>query len=264
MVHRLIVTGLGLIFSSLSKHANHSNNPGMCALVTLAHELKVWSVWPLVNAESGGYNKSGLVLALLALSELHTRSDNIRDGHITEYAVTPTAVDSKRARDRHWLLPALSLGSLIFSLHCFLSDSSTLIAWSWSGYENGLPRGPQPNLHGALTLVAQCLGVLISMSLGHTDILTNPVWFLYGASSSFAMYRYKGWLGYGGGLNFAIFLMSIIPQVFEGAAAHSPGRVGKMYFTAFLTACLFDLANVWTVAYAFVPGGTYLRERSDL
>lgn len=220
----------------------------------------------MVNAESGGYNKSGLFLALLALCEMHTRPDNIRDGRTSGYAVAPTAVNSKRNKDRHWLIPALSLGSLIFSLHCFLSDSSTLIAWSWSGYENRLPRGPQPNLHGALTLIAQCLGLLISVSLGprHRDILVHPVWFLYGAFSSFVMYQYKGWLGYGGGLNFAIFLMSIIPPVFEGAAVYSRGTVARMYFTAFFTTCLLDLANVWTVAYAFVPGGNYLRERSDL
>ena len=220
----------------------------------------------MVNAESGGYNKSGLFLALLALFEMHTRPDNIRDGRISGYAVTPTAVNFNRNRDRHWFFPAVSLGSLIFSLHCFLSDSSTLIAWSWSGYENRLPRGPQPNLHGALTLISQCLGLLVPISLGsrHRDILGHPAWFMYGALSSFIMYRYKGWLGYGGGLNFTIFLMSIIPQVFEGAAVYSKGIVARMYFTVFLTTCLLDLANVWTVAYAFVPGGDYLRERSDL
>jgi uncharacterized membrane protein YuzA (DUF378 family) len=38
----------------------------------------------------------------------------------------------------------------------------------------------------------------------------------------------------------------------------------QVYFVAMLTYCILGLASVWTVAYAFVPGGKYLRERSDI
>jgi hypothetical protein len=76
------------------------------------------------------------------------------------------------------------------------------------------------------------------------------------------MYAYKHWLGYAGGFNVAIFLMSITPGVVHRAGLTS--NVGKSFFTTWLLVCLFDLAHVWTVAYAFVPGGVYLRERTDL
>jgi hypothetical protein len=218
----------------------------------------------MVNADSGGYNKTGLVLALLALYELHTRPSQVYREQVTEKMVQVKATVS--GSDRHWLTSAIPLGSLIFSLHCLLSDSSTLIAWSWTGYADRQPRGPQPNLHGSVTLIAQSVGLLIPICLASHKprILTHPLWFAYGATSSFVMYQYRNWLGYSGGLHTSIFLMSIIPQVLRGAASASVGRVAKNYFTAWLVACLLDLANVWTVAYAFVPGGVYLRERTDL
>ncbi|KAF7967485.1 hypothetical protein HWV62_34095 [Athelia sp. TMB] len=232
---------------STAKHANHSNNP----------------VWPQVNADSGGYNKTGIALACLALYELHTRS---AQGPI---ATKKTSKASQLASDGsgpHWLAAAAALGGLIFSMHTLLSDSSTLIAWSWTGYADRKPLGPLPHLHGSVTLVAQALGLLIpiiSPTWGQR-ILVHPIWFAYGCANAFVMYQYRNWLGYIGGLNLAVFLMSIIPHVLQGAALASKKGVAKTYFTAWLVACLLDLAGVWTVAYAFVPGGVYLRERTDL
>jgi hypothetical protein len=124
-----------------------------------------------------------------------------------------------------------------------------------------------PNLHGSLTLIAQSLGllipvILISFSSSGINLLAHPLWFFHGAASSYVMYRYKDWLGYAGGLNMALFMMSITPLVLKRAAL--TGAVAKTYFMAWLVFCILSLANVWTVAYAFVPGGVYLRERTDL
>lgn len=219
----------------------------------------------MLTQDCGGYNKTGLVLASLALYEFHTRPSYSAHEQTTETAAPGVRLAIADV-GRHWFSSAVSLGSLLFSLHCLLSDSGTLIAWSWTGYEDRRPRGPQPNLHGSITLVAQCLGLLISVLAisRQSNILTHPLWFIYGAASSAVMYRYRNWPGYIGGLHLAIFMMSIIPQVLQDAASTSKGRIAKTYFTAWLVACLLDLANVWTVAYAFVPGGVYLRERSDM
>lgn len=240
-----ILTGIGLILSSFSKHANHSNNP----------------VWPFVDAASGGYNKTGILLALLALYELYTRSDNNRNAGAT--ATVPRAAISS---SKTWLPQSIALGGLLFTVHQLLAESSTLIAWSWTGYPI---KGPIPNGHGCLTLLAQSLGLLLPVLLSSSSssaeaaaLLTHPLWFFYGAGSAYVMYSCKDWFGYIGGLNLAIFLMSVFPHVISSAA--STGKVGRTYFTAWLVVCLLDLANVWTVAYAFVPGGVYLRERTDL
>lgn len=56
--------------------------------------------------------------------------------------------------------------------------------------------------------------------------------------------------------------MSIIPHVLLYTSGTS--SVTKTYTAAFITVILLYLADVWTVAYAFVPGGDLLRERTDM
>ncbi|KAJ7127156.1 Frag1/DRAM/Sfk1 family-domain-containing protein [Mycena epipterygia] len=253
--YQSILIGLGLLLSSLSKHANHSNNP----------------VWPFVDSESGGYNKTGILLAILAVYEHHCRSASFPVTQQTskkDKKAAPSA--TVRSPQRHWLAAALPLGSLIFTLHSLLSDSSTLISWSWTGYVDSHPQGPVPHLHGSLTFIAQSIGLLLALTLisrNSTEALAHPLWFCYGSAATAVLYTYKNWLGYIGGLNLAVFVMSVIPVVFKRAsdAVGSTGQsIGKVYFTAMLVYCLLGLASIWTVAYAFVPGGVYLRERTDL
>ncbi|KAF8440284.1 Frag1/DRAM/Sfk1 family-domain-containing protein [Boletus edulis BED1] len=242
--------GVGLVLSSLSKHANHSNNP----------------VWPMLNEETGGYNKTGMVIAVCAILELATRpsSPPIKEEKSGKLKQPPN-----NAKDipRNWIASSIALGSLFFTLHCMFTDSSTIIAWSWTGYQDGQPRGPLPHLHGPITLLAQSLGLIIPAVLptsASTALLSHPLWFAYGCASAFVMYRFRDWTGFLGGLNFAIFCMSILPSVLSQSSAWQGDKVGRRHFVTFLVAILLYLANVWTVAYAFVPGGSYLRERTDL
>ncbi|KAG6370470.1 hypothetical protein JVT61DRAFT_12093 [Boletus reticuloceps] len=242
--------GVGLVLSSLSKHANYSNNP----------------VWPMLNEETGGYNKTGMVIAVCAILELATRpsSPPIKEEKSGKQKHPPN-----NAKDipRNWIASSIALGSLFFTLHCMFTDSSTIIAWSWTGYQDGQPRGPLPHLHGSIGLLAQSLGLIIPAVLptsASTALLGHPLWSAYGCASAFVMYRFRDWTGFLGGLNFAIFCMSILPSVLSQSSAWQGDKVGRRYFVTFLVAILLYLANVWTVAYAFVPGGSYLRERTDL
>lgn len=117
-----------------------------------------------------------------------------------------------------------------------------------------------------MTILSQCLGLSIllvmSYSSGRVNLLAHSGWFFFGAVSCFVFYHYRNILGYAGGLSFACFSMSITPVVLHRAA--STGMLVNTYLTAMFVYCLLSLASVWTVAYAFVPAGSYLRERTDL
>ncbi|KAF9565170.1 hypothetical protein CPC08DRAFT_704709 [Agrocybe pediades] len=252
--YQAVVTGLAVLASSLAKQANRGNNP----------------IWPFINHKAEGYNKLGIFLALIATYEYITRPLSGANPPLTR------DIPGTSAR-KHSLLGAIPLGSLLFCVHNLLAESSTLIAWSWTGYENRLPRGPVPHLHGSLTILAMALGLAIAHSArGQQQIrgfISHPLWFLFGTVSSYVMYEYRDWTGYVGALGVAIFLSSIIPLVFNQAAASAVGTtkagkpefaIAKTYTIAMAIYCVFNVLSIFTVAYAFVPGGVYLRERSDI
>lgn len=138
VTHRhVIIWLLGLLISSLAKYACHSNNP----------------LWPFMNSSNGGQHPIGLFLAALCLAELLARPSS------------PSPVVANRLRIPQTkgseLIAALGMGSLLFAvsacdlagfddshtdstvlnffpllsqLHTFLTDSGTMIAWTWTGY----------------------------------------------------------------------------------------------------------------------------------
>ena len=168
-----------------------------------------------------------------------------------------TKQSHKSSSSTSWFSSAIPLGGLIFTLHCFLADSATIISWTWTGYPL---TGPLPHVHGPLTILAQTIGLFIGFT--SPSLIQHPVWYLLGCGSAYTLYYYNDWLGFTGGLCFAVFLMSSILHI--GSNVYTSSQVWKTYFTAFFVYVVFILANVWTVAYAFVPGGNYLRERSDM
>ena len=120
---------------------------------------------------------------------------------------------------------------------------------------------------------------------------------LLGAGAAYVVYAYRDWVGYAGGLVEAAFLMAMLPAAFAHAArgvgvsgvegdldgakigardAKVAGtsdtketkdageRTATVYTAALGVYCALTLASIFTVAYAFVPGGVYLRERTDL
>ncbi len=101
-------------------------------------------------------------------------------------------------------------------------------------------------------------------------LILSPHYFAFGATSTYVLYTYKNWPGYIGGLGVAFFLMSIVPTTFERLVAVTksnggmPCNVGRTLGTALVVYCLLILASIFTVAYAFIPGGVYFRERTDL
>lgn len=213
-----------------------------------------------MHKQSGGYNKTGIVLACIAILNYASRPSSA--SFASPHPEKPAP--NKPIASGSWLAASVSLGSLLFTLHCLLEDSGTVIAWSWTGYPIN---GPVPHLHGSLTHVAQALGLLLPLLLSSwspsgVDALLHPLWFAYGAASAYVMYAYRNWLGYAGGASFAVFLTSVFPAVLCSTAGAATGRVARTLGLAWLLVCVLVVGNVFTVAYAFVPGGEYFRERT--
>lgn len=279
-----------MLLAAVLKLANRANNP----------------LWPFINHKADGWNAPGLALAALAVYEYATRpiapplpspapsADDAASPKGTaspEYTPTPERLATFRA--------AAPLGALLFGVHHLLGDASTLIAWSWTGYAHGAPRGPLPHVYGALTVGAMALGLaagLHSSTYKHTTRARalGPVSALLGAGAAYVVYAYRDWVGYAGGLVEAAFLMALLPAAFAHAARgvgvggaegdmdgakmgasntketndaktkDTGARTAAVYTAAFGVYCALTLASIFTVAYAFVPGGVYLRERTDL
>ena len=226
--NRIVAWSIGLILSSIAKFANHTNNP----------------IWPILHAGNGGWNKTGLILAVAAVWR-STRP------------VTSSGGDYKPAnRDKgSSLLAGLGVGGLVFALHALLSDSSTMILWVWEGYP---VRGPLSAPHGAVTIFAMGLGLLLGIAL--PGFFGSWTAFGIGSVGAALLTCYANWTGYYGALMLAVYVMGLAPSMISSASQHNPaitfgfGLIVYNFMVLFLT---------WVVAYAFVPGGPLVRERTD-
>lgn len=219
---------IGLLMSSVAKFGWQTNNP----------------IWPIVHAENHGWNKTGLVLGLLAAWRATRRAP--RTG---EFVGTAGKKGSA-------LFAAFGLGGLMFGLHSLLSDSSTMIQWVWEGHP---VRGPIYVPHGALTLMAMGLGLWFGIT--HPRCAGSDVFYGIAAFGALLLVNQTHWVGYFGAFIMAIFLMAVAPTLLSSAIKHNPAFTFGLGFVFYN---LMVLAHVWTVAYAFVPGGFLLRERTDL
>lgn len=223
---RVLAWTSGLVMSSVAKFACYTNNP----------------VWPVMHAENGGWNKLGLSIAILAALRSSPRA--FESGNMLEPPSPPT---------KSPLMAALGLGGLFFGLHSLLSDSSTMILWVWEGFP---VRGPIA-ANGAMTITAMGLGLLLStMIRGNTATYLNLSLVAAGAT---LVTSFSHWTGYIGALMLATSLCSSAPILVSSAVRQGPLSFGL----GFLVYNFMVLAHVWVVAYAFVPGGPLLRERTN-
>ena len=215
---QVLAWSIGLLASSLTKFASRTNNP----------------IWPIMHAQNGGWNKTGLFLALTAILRSTRKPTENRGGLET---IGSSAGSS--------ILAGLGLGGLFFGMHSLLSDSSTMILWVWEGFP---VRGPIA-ANGVVTLLAMGGGII------------NFIWLQEKASSwrnfsllaggAFLLTCYSNWTGFCGAVLMAVELMSLAPSLIGSAARRGPATFGL----GFLIYNILVLAHVWVVAYAFVPGG---------
>jgi len=226
---RISAFSLGLIASSVAKFAFWTNNP----------------IWPIMHEPNGGWNKTGLGVALVAVlistrSTASSGADIAAPGPITK---------------GYSIFASFGLAGVMFSMHSLLSDSSTMISWVWEGFPI---RGPVAVPYGAVTLLAMGLGLTIGLFSPNF----SRSWAFYGVGSIGAaiLTTTSHWSGYTGGLILAIYTMAAAPVLITHAARYSPGKTFGLGFLIYNFMVLF---HVWVVAYAFVPGGPLVRERTD-
>lgn len=229
-IHRATAFSIGLLLSSIAKYAFYTNNP----------------IWPIMHDANGGLNRSGVVIGLLA-AVFFTRPHAFKTGK------QPTSIASPKESG---IAAGLGFGGLLYALHTLLSDSTTIMLWGWEGYP---VRGPLPVPHGIITFAVMAFGIYVGVTR-RTSTGSWPAYML-GSAGAFVMYSCTGWVGYIGGMILSGYLMSIVPVILESAGRHNPA---KSFGIGALVLVFLYLAHVWVVAYAFVPGGPLLRERSDI
>lgn len=223
---KILAWMVGLVASSVAKFAFYTNNP----------------IWPIMHAENGGWNKLGLLFALLAVLRTSRQSSTAGSADL----VTRPSGSSFYA--------SLGLGGLFFGMHSMLSDSSTMVLWVWEGFP---VRGPIA-ANGVLVIIAMGAGLFVG-SFGK-DLLSVWARFLLFALGSFLVTGFSHWTGFIGALLLAFSLMSLSTTIIAYATHSSPA---KAFGFGFLIYNFLVLAHVWVVAYAFVPGGPLLREHTD-
>ncbi|KAL4873361.1 hypothetical protein BDV12DRAFT_159848 [Aspergillus spectabilis] len=225
---RVFAWGIGLIMSSIAKFAGKTNNP----------------VWPIMHASNGGWNKLGLLLAVLA----GIRSFRATQTNGGDYFPSSGKKGSS-------LLAGLGVGSMIFAMHFLLSDSSTMIAWVWEGYP---VRGPIAVPHGALTIFAMGAGLVFG--LFYPKVAGSWTAFGIGSVGAAFLTGSSHWSGFYGALTIAFYLLALAPVLISSAVRHSAAPTFGLAFFVYIFLLLF---HVWVVAYAFVPGGPLVREHTD-
>ncbi|KAL8797570.1 MAG: hypothetical protein Q9195_000387 [Heterodermia aff. obscurata] len=223
---RVLAWTIGLVASSLAKFAFWTNNP----------------VWPILHAQNGGWNKVGVLLAVIAIFR-STRKVTENSGEIQ-----PAAGQKSSS-----FLAGLGLAGLFFGMHSLLSDSSTMILWVWEGFP---VRGPIA-ANGVITILTMGLGVIVSILFRSS--LTDWTNLSLIGIGAFLVTSYGNWTGFVGALLLSTNLMAIAPSLIISAVRNGPSSFG----TGFLIYNVMVLAHVWVVAYAFVPGGPLMREHTD-
>ena len=219
---------IGLIASSVVKFAWQTSNP----------------IWPITHASNGGWNDTGLLLAVLAV---------LRSTRKSPASGSDLAIQGRKEGSS--LLAGLGVAGLFFGLHSLLSDSSTMILWVWEGYPI---RGPISAPHGAWTIAAMGAGLILG--LFNEDIARGWTFYGIGCVGAAMLTIYSNWTGYYGALMLTIYLMAAAVPLLGSAARKSPARTFGIGFLVYNFMVLF---HVWVVAYAFVPGGPLVREHTD-
>lgn len=228
----------GLVFTVVIKMGCYSNNP----------------LWPIMNSSNGGYNLLGLALVTISgiLAPYTTSIHFGRDQEEPEVQEASPRCVSK-------ILVGLGFGSLIFGMHQLMTDSSTVIYWSWEGYSKD-SQGPLAWPWSGLTCTVMLFAAATSYKFSARPLVPAAVLAL--STAVLCDRRITGWNNYiFGGLFYLLAMIWIVPIYFNALAASASTF---SFLVGFFLYIILILAHVWVVAYAFVPLGWILRERIEV
>ena len=262
-VSRLIVWAIGTmasttawfqLFRAQNARLDRDIYAWLCGLVLHMVVKAAWQgnnpFWPVMKHATGGKNEIGIALALVstvilaALSQAKTMSNH------RPKSSSPAQVKYKG----NSVLAAFGLGALFFNIHCLFTDSTTVLRWAVDGYP-GMWLAPVP--WGAVTILSCLVGIAVS----HRRFVYGPAIHALGTIAAFGMYYLPEVVGDICAWILGFYVFAVAPGYVHAIAVAPTGRTLLMglFYWDFLM-----LANVWTVAYEFVPLGEYLRESSGV
>ena len=220
--------------------------------------LKYWNYstnpfWATTDSGSGGWNITGLALAAASLYEYYTRPSNLFPAQpINTEKDKPIAPVHTSSWQR--LTVIFGLGSLVHMLQTFLMDAGTIIAWTWTGFP---VKGPTLHPFAGVVIAITALLVLLNVETRSASY----IWSCIGIGGAYFLYSHPDWSGFLGGMAFTAYLVAVTPRLLRIASTSPPARI---FGWAMVVNIVLDVASVVTAAYAFVPMGWLLRERTDL
>lgn len=186
----------------------------------------------------------GLLVAGLSIWEVSQRPSSL-------FAGSPVMVKDKvRGPEPFSYRVAIGFGALIHLLHTFATDSGTIIAWTWSGYPI---KGPTLHPFAGVTIAFMSFFTCVPFGRHLAAGLVG--------AGSVALLLFPDWTGYVGGLVIISGLLGSFPGYLRAVSALP---LASTLGTAMAVYATLDVLSVVTVAYAFVPLGHLLRERTDI
>lgn len=155
---------------------------------------------------------------------------------------------------RRWMPVGFGFGSLLYLTQAVFGEVSVVCRWVVKGFPG---TGPMPYPWGAAVLVSLWIGTLLS---SYHRVTRTIAWWLFGSAGFLALYLLPTWQGFAGGLVLALTTMSVFPEMIARLMLCPPAKTVPLASLVWLAEMLF---SVWTVAYNFVPGGEYTREKTS-
>lgn len=282
--YRLIVVGVACLFQSFSvlDHILNTTNGYVFSYnfligLALSTTLKMYyqgnnPLWPIMNDTNGGWNLSALIIGLV-YGVYMTSLDPTPERQDVEVNTAKNSIGSKITHGVMFLLKVSSLGALFFSTHQLLTDPTTIIYWGWEGYNTDEPLLFYPwNNYAAQFLISFIFfGLIIFYQNINMDTLFSAKLFtiVLLSASTFILtnddFTNKENFMYGG-IPYYLGIVLSYPFLFSFLFDSETSNLETVliYSISFFFYILFTLANIWTVAYAFVPYGHVLRESLPL